>query len=184
MGIGVQSKHAIFPKIRRAGIGRCGVGLDPGPATITDRTMTGFMCLRAGRGLKRYWRGVQGRQRGMSSEEKRCWQYRTRPPRWRRCPGQADRHCRARNSRLRNRDGGLWGAEPEVQVRLRTSRSSRQGKAHARRAGAPGHCCRLRNPAAPRTVVPAQRVAGKAQRRKEATRNDPGGSFAGVFPYY
>ena len=42
--------------------------------------MTGFMRLRVGRGLKRCRRSARGQQRGRSSEEKRCWRYRTRSP--------------------------------------------------------------------------------------------------------
>ena len=142
-----------------------------------------IMRLRVGRGLQRCRRGARGRQRCRSAREKRCRRYRTRPPNRRQCFGQAGWHCRARNSRMQNRDGGLWAAEPATRARPWTSRASRQDKAHARRAGRPGHHCRFGKPAAARNVVPARRVAGKARRRKETTRIDPGRSFAVAFPY-
>ncbi len=101
---------------------------------------------------------------------------------WRRRWGRAGWHWCAKDSRMQNRDGGLWPAEPATRVCPWTSRASRQDKAHARQAGPPGHRCRFGNPAAVMNVVPARRVAGRAQRRKEPTRNGSGCLFAATFP--
>jgi hypothetical protein len=143
----------------------------------------GFMRLRVGRGLQRRRRGARGQQRCRSAREKRCRRYRTRPSNRRRCWGQAGSHCRARNSRMQNRDGDLWAAEPATRVRPWRSRASRQDKAHARRAGRTGHRCRFGNSAAARNVAPERRVAGRVGKRKEQPRNDPGLSLAVAFPY-
>jgi hypothetical protein len=138
--------------------------------------------LRVGRRLQKCRRGARGRQRCRSAREKRCRRYRTRPPNRRQCFGQAGWHCRGRNSRMQSRDGGLWAAEPATRVRSWTSLALHQDKAHARQAGRPGHRSRFGNPAAVMNVVPARRVAGKEQRRKEPTRNDSGCLFVAAFP--
>ena len=80
---------------------------------------------------------------------------------------------------MQNR-GDLRRAEPATRVRPWRSRASRQDKGHARPIGWTDPRCWFGNPAA-RNVVPARRVAGKARRPKEPTRNDPGCLFAG-FP--
>ena len=93
--------------------------------------------------------------------------------------GRAGCYCCARDSRMQNR-GDLRTAEPATRVRPWRSRASRQDKGHARPIGWTDPRCWFGNPAA-RNVVPARRVAGKARRPKEPTRNDPGCLFAG-FP--
>ena len=176
-----ERKHGDFPKSVEQGSERAAPGSIPRPCNAYRSGDDGLMRLRVGRGLKRCRRGAPGRQRCRSAREKGCGRYRTRPPNRRRRSGQAGWHCRARSSRMQNRDGGLWAAERATRARPWRSRSSRQDKAHARRAGRPGHRCRFGKPAAARNVVPARRVAGKARRRKEPTRNDSGCLFA-AFP--
>ncbi len=83
---------------------------------------------------------------------------------------------------MQNRDRGLWAAVQATRVRPWRSRRLCQDKAHARRVGQTRHHCRFENSAAARNVGSARRVAGKAQRRKETTRNGSVCLLAAAFP--
>jgi hypothetical protein len=170
-------------QIRRAGIGTPAPGSTPRARNAYRSGDDGLMRLRVGRGLQRCRKGEPGQQRCRSARDERCRRCRTRPPNRRQCWGQPGWHCRARNSRMQNRDGGLWALEPAMRVRPWMGQARRRDKAHARRTGRTGHRCRFGNPAAARNVAPARRVAGKARGRKGPTRNGPGRSFAVASAY-